>query len=67
MDSFLFVFCHVLSMICSRGPILSDDSDDETAMLMAELNKIKAEKQQEEEEKVINDAIHIADGLTNTI
>merc|ERR1711915_99534 len=32
----------------------SDDSDDETAMLMAELNKIKAEKQQEEEEKEIN-------------
>ena len=29
------------------------DSDDDTAILMAELNKIKAEKQQEEEEKVI--------------
>jgi len=27
------------------------DSDDDTAILMAELNKIKAEKQQEEEEK----------------
>ena len=28
-----------------------DDSDDDTAMLMAELNKIKAEKAAEEEEK----------------
>jgi len=28
-----------------------DDSDDDTAMLMAELNKIKAEKAQEDEEK----------------
>ena len=31
----------------------SGDSDDDTAILMAELNKIKAEKQQEAEEKVI--------------
>ena len=30
----------------------SGDSDDDTAILMAELNKIKAEKQQEQEEKV---------------
>ena len=30
----------------------SGDSDDDTAILMAELNKIKAEKQQEAEEKV---------------
>ncbi len=32
----------------------SGDSDDDTAILMAELNKIKAEKQQEAEEKVKN-------------
>ena len=45
--------------------LLSDDSDDETAMLMAELNKIKAEKQQEEEEKVANEIIKLENKVAN--
>jgi Cwf15/Cwc15 cell cycle control protein len=41
----------------------SGDSDDDTAMLMAELQKIKAEKAKEEAEKVIFNLLYTGTGI----
>ena len=45
--------CHcILFRLCWQDDDSSDDDDDDTAELLAELNKIKKERAQEQEQKV---------------
>ena len=44
-------------MVLLQDDDSSDDDDDDTAELLAELNKIKKERAQEQEQKVCSDFV----------